>query len=90
MSADGALIQSTTSQPIAVGDGFHCSDLSAASAIDPTIAAVQAKALASMKQWLQTWTPETSDYDITSRSMSQEAVPSEKKPFKPFGAFNGS
>ena len=45
-------------QPVALSDGFHCSDLgTSAGKIDPTTAAVQAKALASMKSWLATWKP---------------------------------
>jgi len=38
MSAEGLYVQSTTEQPNAVSDGFHCSDFSTASGIaDPTI-----------------------------------------------------
>lgn len=51
-------MKSTSSQPIAVSDGFHCSDLGVTNAVvDPTVAAVQAQALASMKTWLATWKP---------------------------------
>ncbi|KAJ8495908.1 hypothetical protein ONZ45_g12655 [Pleurotus djamor] len=57
ISAQGLNVQSTDLQPIALGDGFHCSDLSARSAVDATIAAVQQHALASMKTWLATWKP---------------------------------
>lgn len=56
VSADGLSIQSTALKPIAVGDGFHCSDLGAAAGtIDKTIAAVQKHALSSMKDWLSGW-----------------------------------
>ena len=49
---------STSSQPIAVSDGFHCSDLStAASVVDPTILTVQQEALSKIKEWLSAWTP---------------------------------
>ena len=48
----------TSSQPIAVSDGFHCSDLStAASVVDPTILTVQQEALSKIKEWLSAWTP---------------------------------
>ncbi|KAH8118755.1 peptidase S28 [Phellopilus nigrolimitatus] len=58
VSSDFHTRQSTSSQPIAVGDGFHCSDLStAAGKVDTTILAVQEKALALMKTWLSTWSP---------------------------------
>ncbi|ESK95132.1 hypothetical protein Moror_13864 [Moniliophthora roreri MCA 2997] len=56
VSAQGLNVPSTERMPIAVGDGFHCSDLSVArAAVDPTIAAVQKQALASMKIWLAEW-----------------------------------
>lgn len=42
VSAEGLNIRSTPQQPIALSDGFHCSDLGVASAdVDPTINAVQ-------------------------------------------------
>ncbi|TFK43800.1 serine carboxypeptidase S28-domain-containing protein [Crucibulum laeve] len=59
ISAEGRNAQSTSLQPIALGDGFHCSDLGTSANVDPTIAAVQTKALASMKTWLATWKPST-------------------------------
>ncbi|PPQ74362.1 hypothetical protein CVT24_000656 [Panaeolus cyanescens] len=47
-----------SSQSIGLGDGFHCSDMSLASAqADPTIAAVQAQALQFMKTTLGKWKP---------------------------------
>ncbi|KAF7775751.1 hypothetical protein Agabi119p4_4144 [Agaricus bisporus var. burnettii] len=58
MSAEGLDVKSTPEQPIGLGDGFHCSDLSTASGLaDPTILAVQQAALASMKRWLADWKP---------------------------------
>ncbi|PBK97921.1 hypothetical protein ARMGADRAFT_1076366 [Armillaria gallica] len=58
VSAQTVDVPSTASQPIGLGDGFHCSDLSTANGvIDPTIAAVQSRALGSMHTWLQEWTP---------------------------------
>ncbi|TCD70022.1 hypothetical protein EIP91_005274, partial [Steccherinum ochraceum] len=54
VSADGAQIQSTPLQPIAISDGFHASDLSTANGnIDSTVKAVQVHALASIKDWLE-------------------------------------
>lgn len=51
--------QSTDDQPIAIGDGFHCSDLSAAAGmVDETIAAVQKEALKDIGAWLSEWIPE--------------------------------
>ncbi|GLB34087.1 putative MEROPS serine peptidase family S28 [Lyophyllum shimeji] len=58
MSATGAFVFPTPQQPIALGDGFHCSDLGTASGlVDPTVRAVQLQALAYMKKWLATWKP---------------------------------
>lgn len=58
VSADGQHFQSTPTQPIAEGDGFHCSDLlTSAGVVDSTIAAVQAQGLATMKTWLAAWRP---------------------------------
>ncbi|EJD01632.1 uncharacterized protein FOMMEDRAFT_111593 [Fomitiporia mediterranea MF3/22] len=60
VSSDFHTRQSTSSQPIAVGDGFHCSDLSAAAGmVDDTIASVQKEALAKMRGWLATWNSNT-------------------------------
>ena len=60
MSAQGRHTISTALQPVAMSDGFHASDMYSASAIDPTVAAVQMQALASMKEWLATWEPAAS------------------------------
>ncbi|KAI0959110.1 hypothetical protein AcW1_004037 [Taiwanofungus camphoratus] len=58
VSADGTSFPSTSSQPIAVGDGFHCSDLLTDNGrVDATVAAVQRQALSAMKGWLAEWTP---------------------------------
>ncbi|EKM56364.1 uncharacterized protein PHACADRAFT_253438 [Phanerochaete carnosa HHB-10118-sp] len=58
VSADGATSVSTAEQPIAVGDGFHCSDLiSDNGAVDPTVLAVQQRGLASIKAWLEGFKP---------------------------------
>lgn len=56
VSADGTNFTSTAMQPIALGDGFHVSDLYAVNGeADPTIASVQAQGLAAMKDWLADW-----------------------------------
>ncbi|TDL29923.1 peptidase S28 [Rickenella mellea] len=57
VSSDFYTRQSTSMQPIAVSDGFHCSDMSKKNAMDATVAAVQTQALASMKTWLGQWKP---------------------------------
>ena len=58
LSADGIYVQSTPTQPIIVGDGYHCSDLGTKAAeVDPTIAHVQAQSLKYMKTWLAAWEP---------------------------------
>ena len=68
VSADGQHIKSTTSQPIYVSDGFHCSDLGTAAArVDPTIARVQSQALSYMKTWLAEW-KSSSNNNIVRRS----------------------
>jgi hypothetical protein len=90
VSAEGINVQSTPQQPIALGDGFHCSDLGAASgAIDPTIKAVQTKALASMKAWLATWKPAKPGHSATGprsgRAIFQQGNPHVK--VKPLNAF---
>ncbi|KAH9839119.1 peptidase S28 [Rhodofomes roseus] len=60
ISADGTDFKSTSTQPIVMGDGFHCSDMFAPNGeVDSTIAAVQAQGLATMKSWLETWEPPT-------------------------------
>ncbi|KAF8995657.1 serine carboxypeptidase S28-domain-containing protein [Cyathus striatus] len=73
ISAEGLNVRSTSSQPIFVSDGFHCSDLGASSAaVDPTIANVQNNALAAMKVWLTTWKPNHSGQHSSSpRSTAQ-------------------
>ncbi|KAF9818113.1 hypothetical protein IEO21_02955 [Rhodonia placenta] len=56
VSADGRGNRSTPRQPIAVGDGFHCSEMYTANAeVDPTIALVQAEGRKAMHKWLKSW-----------------------------------
>jgi hypothetical protein len=48
--------QSTDLQPIAVSDGFHCSDLlTRLGAVDPTVLSVQKLAVAYMTKWIKEW-----------------------------------
>lgn len=77
MSSDYHMRQSTNSQPIAIGDGYHCSDLSsAAGVIDETINAVQTKALANMKTWLAEWKPSKK---LARRDESEEGESRQRK-----------
>ncbi|CAL1700044.1 unnamed protein product [Somion occarium] len=53
VSADGVNVKSTPSQPVAISDGFHCSDLSTANGnVDDTVKQVQQQALTTIKTWL--------------------------------------
>ncbi|QRV89989.1 Serine carboxypeptidase S28 [Ceratobasidium sp. AG-Ba] len=56
VSSDFRNRKSTDLQPIAVSDGFHCSDLLARfGAADPTVLSVQKLALAYMTKWIKEW-----------------------------------
>jgi len=55
LSAETRHFVRTPQQPIEISNGFHCSDLRTAKRIDPTVAAVQDKALASFRIWLSAW-----------------------------------
>jgi hypothetical protein len=58
ISAEGLNVPSTADQPIGLGDGFHCSDLSTANGLaDPIILGVQKRALASISKWVSEWKP---------------------------------
>ncbi|KAG5733082.1 putative serine protease K12H4.7 [Termitomyces sp. T112] len=92
VSATGVEVPSTDSQPIAVGDGFHCSDLLTRSGtVDATVRAVQTEALGFMKKWLASWKPQNKGKGTsaprsvpvsTSQTLKEHAV-------KPINAFNG-
>jgi hypothetical protein len=72
ISADGINVPSTPQQPIAMGNGFHCSDMLIQSGlVDPAIAAVQSAALAAMKNWLAEWQPNGSPL----KNVTAESVP---------------
>ncbi|KAL0955656.1 hypothetical protein HGRIS_001883 [Hohenbuehelia grisea] len=92
-------VKSTSQQPIAMGDGFHCTDLSAGSAVDATVNAVQQKALASMKTWLTQWKPTSTHAGPKGNSPQIDSRPSfgrnsREKPvnawFRPSSSFNGA
>ncbi|KAK7470336.1 hypothetical protein VKT23_001765 [Stygiomarasmius scandens] len=58
VSANGVDVQSTPSQKVQIGDGFHCSDLSIASGqVDSTVKAVQDAWFATVPSWLAEWAP---------------------------------
>ncbi|KAI0787192.1 peptidase S28 [Irpex lacteus] len=57
-SANSSPAHSTSSEPIGISDGFHCSDLSTTNGqVDSTVLAVQQQALKSMKAWLKDFKP---------------------------------
>jgi len=91
VSAEQHFVPSTPEQPIAVGDGFHCSDLGAASGVvDSTIGAVQTQALAVMKNWLATWQPSKHAHPpkVAQKNSPNVIVPvSNPVPVKPINAF---
>ncbi|KAG6844350.1 hypothetical protein H0H87_007575 [Tephrocybe sp. NHM501043] len=91
VSAAAVNIPSTSLQPIAVGDGFHCSDLLTASGtVDATILAVQVKALESIKMWLTTWTPHVKSSGTPAKksvAIAASQVPRQHLA-KPISAFN--
>ena len=63
MSASTQNLQSTSSQPILIGDGFHTSDMiTRNAAVDPTIALVQKEALAYFAKWIKEWPSNTTKY----------------------------
>ena len=65
VSADGVDVQSTSSQPVAVGDGYHSSDLLTRNThVNATIKKVQSEGLAGMKAWLADWTPTDSNREL--------------------------
>ncbi|KAI0072974.1 peptidase S28 [Panus rudis PR-1116 ss-1] len=53
VSADGHTVPNSPQMPIAVSDGFHCSDLSTSNGVvDATVKKVQDQALATIHNWL--------------------------------------
>ncbi|TEB28027.1 peptidase S28 [Coprinellus micaceus] len=72
-SASAARIASTSSTPIFLTDGFHCSDLSTTSLVDPTIAEVYAQAVTVFPQWVSEFTPSDKPVQTESSSGSSEA-----------------
>ena len=57
-ATSGTHFPSTPDQPLAVSEGFHCSDLLTAQAeADATVKAVQQQGLEAMVGWLAEWKP---------------------------------
>jgi len=58
VSAPGVALKSTASQPIAVGEGYHCADLLTREGLaNPAVLAVQNHGLASIQAWIAAWKP---------------------------------
>ncbi|EIW61562.1 peptidase S28 [Trametes versicolor FP-101664 SS1] len=58
LAADGTNFRSTPGQPLAISDGFHCSDLSTTNGnVDATVLAVQQQALKAIAGWIAEWKP---------------------------------
>ncbi|KAF9556830.1 hypothetical protein CPC08DRAFT_74131 [Agrocybe pediades] len=76
VSAAGINVPSTDSQPIGLGDGFHCSDLLTSSNIDPTILAVQNQGLAAMKKFLASWKPSGKTGRVTTPKATPQGLSS--------------
>ena len=71
LSATGTNFPSTRERPVVVHNGFHCSDLSAASArADESIGKSQQQAFASIKRWLGSWKPGNGTGPTVPRSPS--------------------
>jgi len=83
VSSEFASSRSTTLQPIALGDGFHCSDMLASSGeADMTILAVQNQALEAMKAWLSTYKPNATLVEVSERQLPH--APLFTKPVSPW------
>ncbi|KAH9858662.1 peptidase S28 [Lenzites betulinus] len=58
LAADGTSFRSTPGQPLAISDGFHCSDLSTTNgAVDATVLAVQKQGIQAITEWVKEWKP---------------------------------
>jgi hypothetical protein len=56
--AAGSPFQNTTSHPVGLSDGYHCSDLLTSEGThDSSVFAVQQQGLAAMSRWLPTFQP---------------------------------
>ncbi|RPD60565.1 peptidase S28 [Lentinus tigrinus ALCF2SS1-7] len=60
LAADGTNFQSTPDQPLTLSNGYHCSDLSAQNAVDPSVLEVQQQGIKYIAGWLAEWKPQTS------------------------------
>jgi hypothetical protein len=66
--------QSTDTQPIAISDGFHCSDLVTQNGdVDPTVKAVQVLANQYMTKWLGEW---YTQYNVPAPGLNSSSVTS--------------
>ena len=74
ISAESQGFVGTPQQPIEVSNGFHCTDMTMDQSIDPTVAAVQDKALASMKVWLAAWPDYKQELEVGRRITLQTHV----------------
>jgi len=57
VSAETINRQSTARMPIAISNGFHCSDLRIKNNVDPTVAAVQTQGVAQLAAWVKEFKP---------------------------------
>jgi hypothetical protein len=58
VATDGSPFKNTTSHPVGLSDGYHCSDLITREGThDATVLAVQQQGLAAMSRWLPTFKP---------------------------------
>jgi hypothetical protein len=65
--------ESTPSQPIAIGGGYHCSDLSIANGkADPSVAAVQQEGLSKIAEWLPEFQPKLEKREV-GRDVSNDS-----------------
>ncbi|KAI0832760.1 peptidase S28 [Trametes gibbosa] len=58
LAADGTHFRSTAGQPLAISDGFHCSDLNTVNGqVDATVLAVQQQGVKTIAGWVREWKP---------------------------------
>lgn len=83
VSAENHTVASTSTQPIFISDGFHCSDLSVRNAkVDATVENVQTHALKFMATWLSEWeAPKAREIEeLEKRDVAPTLVSSNAKP----------
>jgi len=101
VSSDFHTRQSTSTQPIAEGDGFHTSDLLTANGVvDATVLAVQKQALATFRTWVSQWKAPSTAPARNLTAVAAAAAPAPGAPksggkqlqnawFKSFGSITG-